>query len=124
MTKYYGIRAAGWLVYGMCPIATQGGYRTRRCLQRTPLGRFSKVELSTTKMVPVVLIRNYTSSESSRRDVSNTDLFGTDTISSCGDFDHRPWRIGPGGCDILVHRRVRLMWCFLHIIVLTIAVSS
>ena len=46
MTKYYGIRAAGWLVYGMCPIATQGGYRTRRCLQRTPLGRFSKVDRS------------------------------------------------------------------------------
>ena len=32
--------------------------------------------------------RTSTSSESSRRHVSNTDLVGTDTISDCGDIDH------------------------------------
>ena len=44
----------------------------------TPLGRFSKLDCdcSTTKRVPVP-IPNDTSSESSRRDVSNADLFGT-----------------------------------------------
>ena len=40
----------------------------------TPLGRSSKLDCSTTKKVP---IPNDTSSESSRRDAYNADLFGT-----------------------------------------------
>ena len=43
----------------------------------TPPRRFSKVDCSTTKRVP---IRNDTSLLSFRRDASNADLFGTATI--------------------------------------------
>ena len=42
-----------------------------------PPGRFSKLDGSTTKRVP---IPNDKSSESSRRDVSDADSYGTDTI--------------------------------------------
>ena len=65
------------------------GYRVRWCLSHPllVLVRFSKLDCSTTKRV---LILNDMSSESSRRDVSSADLFGTGTISShrvCGDID-------------------------------------
>ena len=43
----------------------------------TPLGRFSKLDYSTTKRMPMP---NDTSSESSRRDVSSAELLGIDTI--------------------------------------------
>ena len=43
----------------------------------TPMGRFSKADCSTTKRVQTP---NDTSSESSRRDVSNADSFDNDTI--------------------------------------------
>ena len=60
-----------------------------------PLGRFSKVDCSTTDRVP---IPNDTSSESSRRDVPNADLFGANAI-------FRPRNSRPrDGCDL--HRRV------------------
>ena len=42
----------------------------------TPMGRFSKADCSTTKRVQTP---NDTSSESSRRDISNADIFGTVT---------------------------------------------
>ena len=45
----------------------------------TPLGRFSELDCSTTKRLPIA---NDTASESSRRDVSNPDLFGTDTTQT------------------------------------------
>ena len=48
----------------------------------TPLGRFPKLDCSATKRAPIVPIPNDTSSaESSRRDISNADLFGTDPVS-------------------------------------------
>ena len=43
----------------------------------TPLGRLFKLDCSTTKRVP---ISSDTPSESSRRDLSNADLVGTDTM--------------------------------------------
>ena len=49
-----------------------GGYHTS-------LGWFSKLDCSTTKKVPV-LIPNDTSSECSRRDDTNADVCGTDSI--------------------------------------------
>ena len=53
--------------------------RIRRCISHiTPLGRFSELDCSTTKRV-LVPTPNDTSSECSRRDVPNADLFGTDT---------------------------------------------
>ena len=51
-------------------------YRIRRCISHTPLGRLSKPDCSTTKRGA---IPNDTSSESSRRDISNADIFGTVT---------------------------------------------
>ena len=55
-------------------------------VHHTPLGRFSKLDCSTTKRVP---IPNDTSSESSRRDVSNADLFGHRHYSNCcGGINH------------------------------------
>ena len=41
---------------------------------------------------------NETSPEPSRRDFSNADHFGTDTIPTV-DISTMPWNIGPGGCD-------------------------
>ena len=52
-----------------------------------PLGGLSKFACSTTKEAP---IPNDTSSESSRRDVSNADLLRHRHYSSCGDSEHRP----------------------------------
>ena len=46
-------------------------------IYHTPLGRFSKLDCSTTKRV---LIPNGTYSARSRRNVSNAVFFGTDTI--------------------------------------------
>ena len=43
---------------------------------------------------------NDPSSESSRRDASNAELFGTDTIQT--GWNYQPWYIGRGVCD--VHR--------------------
>ena len=43
-------------------------------------GRFSKVDCSTTKRVPIVPIPNDTSPKSARRHISNADLVGTGTI--------------------------------------------
>ena len=48
-------------------------------VHHTPLGRFSKLDCSTIK---IVSIPNDTFSESSRRDVSGADLFGTGTYYS------------------------------------------
>ena len=45
-------------------------------MYHTPLGRFSKVDIAATKRVP---IPNDASPESSRRDVSNADVFSTGT---------------------------------------------
>ena len=45
-----------------------------------PTGAVSKLDCSTTKRVSLVPIPNHTPSESSRRDVFNADVFGTDTI--------------------------------------------
>ena len=63
----------------------------------TPLRLFSEPDCSTTERVP---IPNDTSSERSRRDASNADLFGTDTIPTVGisTMEHRP----RGG------------WCYIH----------
>ena len=53
-------------------------YRIRRAVYiHTPLRWFSELDFSTSKRV---LIPNDTYSESSRRDDSNTELYGTDTI--------------------------------------------
>ena len=53
-----------------------------------PLGRFSMLDCSTPKRVPV-LIPNHTSSEISRGDASSAVLYGTDTNSDCcGDTEH------------------------------------
>ena len=60
-------------------------------MYHTPLERFLKVDCSTTKRVPIVPlvpIPNDTSSESSRRVVSNVDLFGHRHYSNCGDIEH------------------------------------
>ena len=55
----------------------------------THLGRFSELDCSKIKRVP---IPNDTSSESSWRDVSNVDLFGTGTVSAVkiSGMENRP----------------------------------
>ena len=55
----------------------------RRCTSHyhTPLVRYSKLDSSTTKRVPIPNDTS-TSPEISRRDVSNADLFGTDTVAA------------------------------------------
>ena len=61
----------------------------------TPLGRvfFFKLDYSTTKKV---LIPNDTSSDSSRQDVSDAGLFGTDTIPTVEIWimENRPRGVG------------------------------
>ena len=54
-------------------------YTTVCYVYHTPLGRFSKPDCSTNKRVPLVPIPSDTSSESSRRCVSNADLLDTAT---------------------------------------------
>ena len=74
---------------GMCLKVTTTYCRIRRTvvvyIYHTPLGRFFKLDCSTTKRAP---IPNDTSRESSRRDFSKAVLFGTDTYSKRGDIDH------------------------------------
>ena len=55
----------------------------------TPLGRFSQLDCSTTKRVP---IPNDTSSASSRRAVSNAEILGDDTIPTAeiSTLENRP----------------------------------
>ena len=65
-----------------------------------PLGGFRKLDCSTTKRVPVP-IPNDTSSESSRRDVSNAVLFSAPTLLQLSRY--RPWNIGAGGCDSVTY---------------------
>ena len=79
----------------------RGGYRIRSttvCMVHyTPLGRFSKVDCSTTKRVP---IPNDTSSESSRRDAFNTDL-SAPTLSQLLSVEISTIKNRPTeGCDI------------------------
>ena len=70
-------------------------------VDHTPLGRFSKVDCSATKRVP---IPNETSSESSRRDFPTPGFLARhDSNCCCGDIEDG--NIGPGVCD--VHRRLR-----------------
>ena len=57
-----------WLI--LLPYTYDGVYNT-------PLGRFSKLDCSPTKTVPIA---NENSSGSSRRDASYADIFGTDTV--------------------------------------------
>ena len=64
----------------------------------TALGGGSKIDRSITKRVPTP---NDVPSETYQRDVSNADLFGTDTIPTVEISTHG--KIGPGVCDI--HRR-------------------
>ena len=75
-------------------------YPIRRCTSH-PLGRFSKLDCSTTKRVP---IPNDAFSESSHRDVSNADRFGTGSIPTVeiSRMENRP----RGGGDL--HRRIRV----------------
>ena len=48
-------------------------------------------------------IPNDTSSESSRRDVSKTDLFGSGRSASCGDIEHEKLQqLGLGVCDRVI----------------------
>ena len=54
-------------------------------VHRTPLGRFSKLDCSTTKRVP---IPNHTSSECSRRGVFNAEHFWHRPSSNYGDIIH------------------------------------
>ena len=87
-------------------------YRIRqRTSHHTPLGRYSKLDCS----IPLidcsisnrVEVSNDTSSERSRRDVSNAGLFGTDTIPTIptipttvsGDIDHGK---SAQGCDSVI----------------------
>ena len=49
--------------------------------------------------IVIVVIPNDTSSESSRRDASRADVFGTETARVPTEWSYRPWKIGPGGCD-------------------------
>ena len=67
------------------------------------LGRFSKLDCSTTKRAPVPIVptRNHTSSESSRRDVSNAVLLLAPTLFQL--WRYRPWSIGAGGCDRVIY---------------------
>ena len=75
----------------------------------TPLGRvfFFKLDYSTTKKV---LIPNDTSSDSSRQDVSDAGLFGTDTIPTAAVaisiMENRPrWVLYDA------HRRILYLVC-------------
>ena len=71
---WYGMVWYGMLWYGMAPAIL--GYRIGRCTSIShTLGRFSKIDCSPSKRMPRP---NATSSESSRRHVSNADLIGTD----------------------------------------------
>ena len=65
-----------------------------------PLGRFSKVDSSTAKRVPKP---NDTSSENSRREVFNADLFGTDPI--------------PTAVEICTDHGKSAQGCVIHIVV-------
>ena len=69
----------------------KGHTRIGRCTSRTPYGRFSMHDRSTTKRVPTPYD---TSSESPRRDVSKVDLLGTDTAPTTAvetsSMDNRP----------------------------------
>ena len=68
----------------------------------TPLGRLSKLHCSTPmRRVP---IPNDTSSESSRRDVSNAELLGTDAIPTAVEISSM--EMSPGVWD--VQRRIRV----------------
>ena len=74
--------------------------RMRRVYVAPPLRWLSKLDCSTTKSVP---LRKNISSESSRRDLPNADVLGTDTTYSCGDIDHG---ISAEG-GVILHRRIR-----------------
>ena len=58
-----------------------------------------------TKRVPTP---NDTSSESSRRDVSNIDPLWHRHYSNCGDARYRAWKVGSGVCD--TRRRIRYVF--------------
>ena len=58
-------------------------------------GRYSKLDCSTNKRVP---IPNDTSAESSRRDASNVEPFWPSTLFQLLRR-HRPWKIRREGCD-------------------------
>ena len=75
-------------------------YTVHDGVYHTPLRRFPKLDSSATKRVP---IPNGTSSESSRREVSNAELFGTDTISTMetSTMENRPWGVAR-------HRRIQV----------------
>ena len=61
-------------------------YRARRCISHiTRLGRFSKLDCSTNKRVPVP---NDMSSESSRRDFQSQPFWHHRHYSNCGDIEH------------------------------------
>ena len=66
----------------------------------TPLGRFSRIDCTTTKRVQMP---NGMSSESCRGDVSNADFFSHRHCLNFGDIEHG--KIGSRVCDI--HRRTR-----------------
>ena len=73
-----------------------------------PLERFSKLDCSTAKRVP---IPNDSSSESSRRDVSSADLLSTDTAVNIPTVEvsrYRPWNIDPGVRGVV---RCGAVWC-------------
>ena len=61
-------------------------------------GAFPKVDCSTTRRVPTVPTPNDTSWESSRRDVANAELFGTDTSIPAAVEISTIEKIGPGVC--------------------------
>ena len=66
-------------------------------MYHTPLRRFSKLDSSTAKTSP---IPDDTSSESSRRDVSNGDFLAPTLLQL---WRYQPWKTGPRVCDSVIH---------------------
>ena len=76
-------------------------YKYATVYKDTPLGRFSKLDFSTSKRLP---IPDDASSESSRRDVPNAGLSGADIspTAEISSMENRPRR------NVIIHRRIRV----------------
>ena len=68
-----------------------------------PLGRFSKLDCSTAKRVP---IPNGTSSESSRRDVPSPTFLAPTLLTLFQLWRYRPWKLAQGGVRSIVEYRI------------------
>ena len=103
--RCYHRHTFSWYCPSQCPKGVYYRSTVYEAVYVTPLGRFSKVNCSTTKRVQMP---NDASSERSRRDVYNADPFLAPALFQL--WRYREWKVGSGGCDL--HRSIRYMlWC-------------